>query len=102
MHAVATLQLDQNDPIENLRAILEAETGLPSEQQRLVHNGRELSGGCAAGRGLGGWFSGSSGAVGGSGGQAGGVSASTPPRYLPLPLSAGRRWGPWGCRQTTC
>lgn len=25
-----------------LKAILEAETGMPQEQQRLVHNGRDL------------------------------------------------------------
>jgi hypothetical protein len=36
------LQLDPGDPVETLHAVLEAETGVPSAQQRLLHNGREL------------------------------------------------------------
>lgn len=42
MPAALGPQLDANDPVENLRAILEVETGVPGSQQALFHNGKEL------------------------------------------------------------
>lgn len=39
---IITVELDSDDPVENLRAILEVETGVPGSQQALLHNGREL------------------------------------------------------------
>lgn len=45
-------QLDANDPVETLKAVLEAETGYPASQQRLIHNGKELpASGCVPGVG---------------------------------------------------
>lgn len=39
--------------MDTLCAVLEAETGLPAEQQRLLHNGRDVAPGCAAAPGQG-------------------------------------------------
>ena len=43
-------QLDPNDSVDTLRAVLEAETGLPAEQQRLLLNGRDIAAGCVQGK----------------------------------------------------
>lgn len=32
--------------MDTLKAVLEAETGLAAEQQRLLHNGRDVAAGC--------------------------------------------------------
>lgn len=48
---IVTVDLDANDPVETLKAVLEAETGYPAAQQCLIHNGRELP---ASGQTLGG------------------------------------------------
>ncbi|KAL4423497.1 hypothetical protein ABPG77_003630 [Micractinium sp. CCAP 211/92] len=48
---IVTVDLDANDPVETLKAVLEAETGYPAAQQRLIHNGKELP---ASGQTLGG------------------------------------------------
>jgi hypothetical protein len=43
-------QLDANDPVETLKAVLEAETGMPAAQQCLLREGKELpAGGYVAG-----------------------------------------------------
>lgn len=39
---LVTLNIDANETVENVKALLEVETGTPHAQQRLVHNGREL------------------------------------------------------------
>lgn len=39
---LVSLTVDANETVENLKALLEVETGLPLAQQRLIHNGREL------------------------------------------------------------
>lgn len=43
---LSRLQLDPNDSVDTLKAVLEAETGLAAEQQRLLHNGRDVAAGC--------------------------------------------------------
>ena len=43
----ALLQVGDSDSIETLKAILEAETGVASSQQCLLHNGKELLAMCA-------------------------------------------------------
>ncbi|KAL4437177.1 hypothetical protein ABPG75_004316 [Micractinium tetrahymenae] len=48
---IVTVDLDANDPVETLKAVLEAETGCPAAQQQLIHNGRQLP---ASGQTLGG------------------------------------------------
>lgn len=41
------MQVGESDSIETLKAILEAETGVASSQQCLLHNGKELLATCA-------------------------------------------------------
>lgn len=40
-------QVGDSDSVDTLKAILEAETGVATAQQRLLHNGNELADGCA-------------------------------------------------------
>jgi hypothetical protein len=40
---VVVVDLDGSDPVENLQAILEVETGVPSAQQQLVFQGQPLA-----------------------------------------------------------
>lgn len=42
---VVMVDLDPNDSVDTLKAVLEAETGLAAEQQRLLHNGRDVAAG---------------------------------------------------------
>lgn len=42
---VVMVDLDPNDSVETLKAVLEAETGLAADQQRLLHNGRDVAAG---------------------------------------------------------
>ncbi|PRW58158.1 DNA damage-inducible 1 [Chlorella sorokiniana] len=42
---VVMVDLDPNDSVDTLKAVLEAETGLAAEQQRLLHNGRDVASG---------------------------------------------------------
>jgi hypothetical protein len=46
---VVVVDLDADDPVENLCAILEVETGVPAAQQQLVFQGRPLAAGTTLG-----------------------------------------------------
>ena len=42
------MQVSDADGVDTLMAILEAETGIATSEQRLLHNGSALLAGCAA------------------------------------------------------
>ncbi|XP_073151435.1 protein DNA-DAMAGE INDUCIBLE 1 [Henckelia pumila] len=39
---ILTLDVDRDESVENLKALLEVETQIPIQQQQLLHNGREM------------------------------------------------------------
>ncbi|KAK9825142.1 hypothetical protein WJX81_003922 [Elliptochloris bilobata] len=45
--AVVNVDVSETDSVDTLMAILEAETGVGTSQQRLLHNGKELLAGCS-------------------------------------------------------
>ncbi|GMP64899.1 hypothetical protein CsSME_00025943 [Camellia sinensis var. sinensis] len=39
---IVTLDVDRDESVENLKALLEVETQVPLQQQQLLYNGREI------------------------------------------------------------